>query len=182
MKAAAAARINSSVALAIAVAALAAGCYRVAGKPYENVETVGVKVFVNRTLYRDVDFQLTDALRRELSATSFYTVATPRDADAVLEGELTDYRELAEVIDENQAVTARRIVASARYSLVDNHTGEVLAGPKNAKWSELFRSRTGLPLDEVRQEVFRKLAQRIVTQVFMPWPEDEGQASSSNQE
>ena len=179
---ASAVRIHPPVLLAIIAVALAAGCYRVAGKPYENIDTVGVKVFVNRTLYRDVDFQLTDAIRRELSAGTFYSVAAPRDADAVLEGELTDYRELAEVIDEDQAVTARRLVASARYSLIDNHTGEVLAGPRNAQWNELYRTRTGLPLDEVRQEVFRKLARKIVTQVFMPWPGKEGQVSSSIQE
>jgi len=181
VKAFAGPRVHTSVALAVGVLALAAGCYRVAGKPYENVSTVGVKVFVNKTLYRDVDFELTDALRRELSASTYYTVETPRNADAVLEGELTDYRELAEVVDENQVVTARRIVAAARYSLTDNHTGEVLAGPKTAKWSELYRTRTGLPLDEVRQETFRKLARKIVTQVFMPWPENDGQASSKQE-
>jgi len=161
-----------AAALILLVAASAPGCYRIAGRPYENVQTVGVKVFTNKTLYSGVDFQLTDAVRRELSATTVYAVASPAKADAVIEGDLTEYSEPAEVVDEQQNVVARRLFAAASYRLVDNSSGEVLAGPASARWSELYRMRTGRTLAEVREDLFRKLAQRIVQQVFLPWPDD----------
>ena len=63
---------------------LPAACYRVAGRPYKNVKTVSVSVFTNKTLYRDVDFDLTDQVGREINAlTSYtpvsYTHPSPRD-------------------------------------------------------------------------------------------------------
>ena len=178
----AAATCGTAICVAAFIAS-SAGCYRIAGKAYDDVDTVSVRVFVNKTLYRDVDFQLTDALRREVSALTYYSVGTPDDADAVLEGEVTEYQEPAEVIDENQEVTSRRIHLAASYKLIDSASGDVLAGPKTARWSELYRVRSGLSLAEVREKAVRKLAQKIVQDVFQPWPEkDQGQLSIEKQE
>ena len=158
------------------------GCYRFAGRNFEDVETVGIKVFVNRTLYRDVDFQLTDALRREISATTMYLTDSPGKADAVIEGEVLDYREPAETIDEREEVAARQLVAVASYKLVDARSGEVLAGPGRAEWNELYRVRTGRSLAEVREETFRKLAHKIVQEIFLPWPEKRAAPAGQQQE
>ena len=178
-----AAACGAAACVAAAFIASSIGCYRIAGKAYENVDSVGVKVFVNKTLYRDVDFQLTDALRRELSALTYYAVDTPGKADAVLEGEVAEYKEPADVIDENQEVTSRRLSAAASYRLIDNNSGDVLAGPKTVRWSELYRVRSGQPLADVREKVFRKLAQKIVQDVFQPWPEkQQDQAQTKKQE
>ena len=156
-----------------------AACYRVAGRPYENVRTVSVSVFTNKTLYRDVDFDLTDEVGREINALTFYTLASPEEADAVLEGEVSDYAEKPEAIDENEVVTTWRLVGSATYKLVDNRTGETLAGPQTSRWSEVYPVRTGRTLAEVRKETFRKLAQKIVEQVFMPWPDTDRPAEKN---
>jgi len=155
-----------------AVVLLPAGCYRVAGRPYENVKTVSVNVFTNKTLYRNVDFDLTDQVGREINALTSYVIASPAEADVLIKGEVSDYEEKPEAIDEDEIVTTWRLVASATYRLVDNRTGELLAGPLTSRWSEVYPARTGRTLAEVRKETFRKLAQKIVEQLFMPWPDD----------
>jgi len=157
------------LALAALPVLLLTACYRVAGVPSEGLRSVGVEVFTNKSLYRDVDFQLTDHLRREISAETIYTIESPKTADAVIMGELHDYREDPIVIDENDAVRSWRLVASARYELVDNRTGDVLVGPETVQWSEVYRARSDRPLADVRDEAIRKLARRIVQRVFMPW-------------
>lgn len=169
-------------ALCLLMVVSTAACYRIAGRPYNNISSVGVKVFTNKTLYRDVDFQLSDQLRREISALTFYTIAAPRDADAVLEGEVTRYEELPEAIDEDEMVTARRVVARAAYKLVDNRTGEIIASSGGLNWSEVFPVRTGRTLAQVREETLRKLAQKIVEHAFMPWPEAGDMVAENRQE
>ena len=159
-----------------------AACYRTTGRPYKNVESVSVKVFTNKTLYRDLDFQITDHLRREISALTPCTIGSPRKADAIFQGEVSDYAEVPEAIDKDEVVTTWRLTAKAAYKLVDNHTGEVIASSDGVKWSEVYAVRAGRTLAEVRDETLRKLAQRIVEQAFMPWPEAEASAGKRPQE
>ncbi len=101
---------------------------------------------------------------------------TPKHWNLIDRGSRFDeYRLVAEVIDANEIVITRRISVAASYKLIDSQTGEALAGPKTARWSELYRLRTGRSLTDVRADALRKLAQKIVQDVFQPWPEQNGQ-------
>ncbi len=170
------------VAFIVLMAASATACYRVAGRPYKDVNTVGVRVLTNRTLYGNIDLQLTDQVNRELSALTFYTIASPAKADAVLEAELFDYQELPEAIDENETETVNRLTATATFKLVDTRTGRILAGPGKAQATEVYRLRTGRSLAEVRELTLRKLAQAIIEQAFLPWPKTGRPAEENKQE
>lgn|GEM_PF-1412607 len=151
---------------------LMAACYRTVDTHAEGVRSVAVEVFANKSLYRDVDYMLTDHLRREISAETMYAIGSPQSADAVITGELTSYREEPVVITEDEAVTSRRLVASATCELIDNRTGDALAGPSTVQWSQVYRERSGRTLAEVRDEAMRKLARRIVQQMFIPWSDN----------
>jgi len=162
----------AAAAITVALAAAASGCYTVAGRPYEGVQTVGVTVFTNRSLYRGLDFILTDAVNRELSTLAGYSRTSPGAADTVIEGELTLYREAPEVIDEDQRAVIERLYATATVRLTDSRSGEVFAGPVSVSWRELHRERGERTIQEARAEVMRKLAREIVVELFLPWPEE----------
>src|SRR3954470_5944977 len=56
----------------------------------EDVRTVAVPIFTNKTFRRGVEFQLTGAIVRQLEAKSPYKVVPKERADTILEGEIVD--------------------------------------------------------------------------------------------
>lgn len=54
----------------------------------EDIRTVAVPIFTNRTFRRNLEFRLTDALIKQIEAHSPYKVVPREQADTVLEGEI----------------------------------------------------------------------------------------------
>ncbi len=64
-----------------------AGCGYTAGFTMpEGIETIHVKVFEGKTFYRGLDFDITQALKREILARTDLKVVREKDADVVLSG------------------------------------------------------------------------------------------------
>ena len=60
----------------------------------ENIDSVYVKVFDNRTFRRDVEFDLTDALAKQIEAQTPYKVISSADrADTVISGQIMEITE-----------------------------------------------------------------------------------------
>src|SRR4051795_13456986 len=58
----------------------------------EDVKTVAVPIFQNKTFRRGVEFQLTRALVQQIEAKSLYKVVPKERADTILDGEITEVR------------------------------------------------------------------------------------------
>src|SRR5438105_10506648 len=58
----------------------------------EDVRTVSVPIFKNKTFYRGIEFSLSKALVNTLESNTPYKVAPRERADTVLEGEVEDVR------------------------------------------------------------------------------------------
>lgn len=56
----------------------------------QDVATVAVPIFENDTFHRDVEFELTDALIKEIEARTPYTVAPRSRADTILAGQIRE--------------------------------------------------------------------------------------------
>lgn len=56
----------------------------------DDVRTVAVPIFENRSFRRGVEFRLTQAIVKSMESQTPYKVAPREDADTVLEGEITD--------------------------------------------------------------------------------------------
>src|SRR3954464_15551144 len=58
----------------------------------EDVKTVAVPIFQNKSFRRGVEFQLTRALVQQIEAKSPYKVVPKERADTILDGEITEVR------------------------------------------------------------------------------------------
>jgi hypothetical protein len=63
--------------------------YAVGSSFRDDVGTVAVPIFTNRTFSRDIEFELTDAVIKELQRMTPYRIAGEARADTVLEGVIT---------------------------------------------------------------------------------------------
>jgi len=54
----------------------------------EGIETIAIPIFQNDTYFRDVQFDLTDAIIKEVEARTPYRVASQKTADSILIGQI----------------------------------------------------------------------------------------------
>jgi hypothetical protein len=158
---------NALVAL---LALLCAGCRYANRFPApEGVDTVAIEVFNNRTLYRDLEYELQRALRREVTAKTPLTLGLPDTADAVLSGEILDYRR--QVLRESRAdrPTEYRIVLVVAYELTDRRTGTTLASTRQLHRAADYQLHQGQLESDAREEAIRELARELVQHAFHPW-------------
>ena len=100
----------------------------------DNIGSVGVPIFDNRTPYRGVEFDLTEALIKEIELRTPYKVVHPSKANTVLRGVITNI---------NQRVLSQRKVGG----LPDENEVTMLVNFdwKNQQTGEKLRDRRGLP-------------------------------------
>ena len=79
------------LALAVAILGLGACGYSFRGTLPSHIKTVAVPIFLNRTQEPGVDSIITAAVARAFATNGRLRVVRPADADAILEGEITNY-------------------------------------------------------------------------------------------
>ena len=98
----------------------------------EDVRTVSVPIFKNKTLYRGIEFSLSKALVNTLESNTPYKVAPRERADTILEGEVEDVR-LHTVSNESRAAIPQEQLYVVRVNFVwkDLRTGRILCQREN---------------------------------------------------
>jgi hypothetical protein len=95
-----------------------------------NIHTVRLKIFKNTTFYRGLEFELAEALTREIEQkTPFKVVGGDCDADTELSGTIGNYSK--NVINRNQLNEVREAQTVLGVEVVwrDLRTGEILSRP-----------------------------------------------------
>lgn len=158
--------------LVLALAALAlTGCGYSHETVYpKDVTSVQVKMFGNRTFYRGVEFDLTEALVKEIELRTPYKVISSDGADTVLEGT---------VVHINQTQLSRRklggLPQEVELQMIVDYTW------RNLRTGQTLSDRKGLavvgryvpPVDETlhhgQQEAISKMATTIVSAMAGQW-------------
>ncbi len=148
---------------AVAATFFVTGCgYSLGFRAPANVATVAVPIFDNLTfpLRRDVEYDLTAAVRRELLARTELVLADSAVADLVVHGRIRDFED--RVIAEGRF--DEKIEASLRVAVdlvVEDHR-------RGTRWEQSLRAtepfsvELGEALDDARRRVVAMLAERIV--------------------
>lgn len=142
-----------------------------------NIRSVHVPMFQSDSFRRNLGEQLTEAVCKRIEQVTPYKVVNSSSADTILNGRIIDVRKrvLAEdALDQPRNVEVQYVV---QLSWLDRqgqnlvqHTEIPLPDPVLQIGQEAdFVPESGQSLSTAQQEVVRKLAQQIVSQMELPW-------------
>ena len=179
-------RPTAPVLLAVAFAAAAGGCgytqgndgrkhATVAGYQWrslyrDDVKTVAVPIFHNRSFRRGVEFQLSKAIANHLEATTPYKVAPRERADTILEGEISDIAIRTVSEDSRVAVPQEQLyIVRVNFTWKDLRTGKILAERRRFEQSTTYFPTLGEGEFVGSQQNVERLALAIVQELQADW-------------
>ena len=157
--------------------ALLAGTLLAFGCGYSNdslhpktVQTVYVEMFQSREFRRGIEFELTEALRKELNVSSPYTNAPPEKADTILSGEVLEWRE-ASLGWDPIAIRPRETAATLiiRYRWKDVRTGKLLRDRPRFVTTVTYVRPAGETVASGRLDAVSQMARNIVGDMENDW-------------
>jgi len=150
---------------------LATGCgYSNQSLYRQNVRTVYVDMFHTREFRRGIEFQLTEALRKQISRATPYKNAPKQKADTVLEGEVLDWEEAG--LGKDYVTDRPRELAgtlSVRYRWQDMRTGKLLVDKPLATTTVQYVRLLGEDSFNGYELAVDQMARQIVDSMESPW-------------
>ena len=136
----------------------------------EDVRTVAVPVFGNRSFERNVEFNLSKAVVNYIESSTPYKVVPRERADTILEGEVTRV-EVDTVSNDNRTAIPQEQLLTLRVNFTwkDLRTGRVLAERKGFEQSGTYYPTLGEGRFVGAQQNVERLAVAIVQELQADW-------------
>ncbi len=161
-----------------AFTALLTGCGYIVGNGFgPEIRTVSVPIFQNDTFRRNIEFQLTEAVQKEIQNRTPFRLVKGDQADTQLEGHIVQVRK--DVLGETKFDDPRELqfTIMARVTWKDMRTGQILATEELPISPEAipvigqaeFAPEVGHSLATATQDSVNRLARRIVNMMEAPW-------------
>ncbi len=156
---------------AVLLALLLPGCwgYHTQADTPGRIRSIAVEAFQNRTLYTGLEFELKEALVKEVQAKSALAVVPPGVADAVLEGKILEFSRSVLKQDPDGRDVEFQIVLSAEFSLRERRTGKLLFDREPVNASRSFLLIKGETEATARERGMSRLAEKIVNVIVLHW-------------
>lgn len=136
----------------------------------DDIRTVAVPIFANRSYRRGVEFQLSKAIINRLEATSPYKVVPRERADTVLEGEIVDIHVRTLSADVHTAVPQEQLyLVRVNFTWKDLRTGKILVERRHFEQSASFYPTLGEGQFVGSQQNVERLALAIVQELQADW-------------
>ena len=157
---------------------LLSGCGYMVGSPNAcDVQTVAVPIFTSDSFRRGFEFQLTEAVKKQIQAQTAFRIAEEPYADTRLTGHIVDIRK--GVLSETAFDDPRQLQLTLAVMITweDLRTGQILAQqqiplPPDATLlvgQADFAPELGQSLASANQQLMDRLAHDIVGRMEMPW-------------
>lgn len=91
------------------------------------VQKVGVEVFENDSMLRDIEVPFHQELSRSIRDLIAVPIVAPGDADVIVRGRILDYRRRDGVRNSDNQLLETSVQILAKAELVNRHTGEIIA-------------------------------------------------------
>jgi hypothetical protein len=164
---------------AIHVMLMTTGCATDSTKGYSSaplfrsdISTVAVPIFENKTGVRDVEFQLTDALIKEIEARSPYKVTSGNHADTIVLGQIRDIQ-LDQLSKSRLTGLSEEVILSVTIDFLwkDNRTGKTIVERQSYAGHGLFvpSNPSGEPVELGRFAAVEHLARDVVNEMRAEW-------------
>lgn len=164
--------------LAAALWTLASGCGYIVGNGFgPEIRTVSVPLFQNDTYRRNIEYQLTEAVQKEIQTRTPFRLASGDEADTRLLGRIVQIRK--DVLGETQYDDPRELqfTIQVRVTWEDLRTGRILAEQQVPLSPDMipvsgqaeFAPEVGQSLATATQDAVNRLARKIVNMMEAPW-------------
>jgi len=136
----------------------------------QTVRTVFVDIFQSKEFRRGIEFQLTEAVRKQIDARTPYKNAPREKADTILSGEILEWRENTigrDFLTDTPRETAATL--AIRYRWQDQRTGKLLVDKPRFVTTVQYVRPVAETVFDAREDATNKLARRIVEAMETPW-------------
>lgn len=163
-------RVGGIVVVAVCASVLV-GCGYQTGQLYrDNVETIYVDMFASQEFRRDLEFMLTEAVKKRIGMDTPYQVVGKESADTILTGEVLEERQQAFAPDfRSRLPREKQLTLAVRVQWKDLRSGQILVDHPVLLQSVDYLTPTGETEAFAQQRVVDKLAARIVSQMYDEW-------------
>ena len=136
----------------------------------DDVHTVAVPVFGNRSFRRGVEFSLSKALVNQLEATTPYKVVSREHADTILEGEIVDTHLRAMSADIRTGLPQEQLyIVRVNFTWKDLRTGKILVERRRFEQTTTYYPTLGEGQYVGSQQNVERLALAIVQELQADW-------------
>jgi len=146
----------------------ATGCgYSAHGLFRSDARTVHVAMFESREFRRDLEFMLTEAVKKHINSDTPFRLAPREKADTILKGEILEERQAAFAPDFlTRMPRDRQMTLVIRLEWTDLRTGKVLLDRPLLLQAVDYLPPAGETEKFAQQKVIDRLAARIVAQMY----------------
>lgn len=135
----------------------------------QNVRNVYIKIFDNETFRRDLEFDLTKAIKEEILFRTKLRIVDKKHADSILFGALTAVSESVLIESPDAEVIESSVSVSVNFSWVDQRTGRPLIDKNEVSASAEFIARRNEDVRTGEIEAFVDVARKIVNLMERTW-------------
>ena len=161
---------NGLISLVVTLAALS-GCGYRAGELYRpNIETVHVEIFASREFRRELEFKLTEAVKKRIGLDTPYRLAPPEKADTILKGEVLEVRQAAFATDyETRLPREKQLTLAVRVQWKDLRSGHMLIDQPVELQAVDYLPPAGESEPFAQERAIDRLAAKIVAKMYDEW-------------
>jgi hypothetical protein len=137
-----------------------------------DIRSVAVAVFENRSFYRDLEFDVTEALIKQIERDTPYKVVSGSIADSVLTGAVVRVRQdLVSRSEEGGVPQEVELRVVVNFDWTDGRTGQVLRSRQGLEATGRYIPvrRIGQPRELAEQEAAQRMAEAIVAAMRSDW-------------
>ena len=136
----------------------------------EDVRSVSIPVFKNRTYYRGVEFSLTKALANQIESRTPYKVVSDERADTMLYGEVVEVDIRTVSNDPRTAIPQEQLMGlRVNFTWKDLRTGQILTERRNFEQTNSFYPTLGESRFVGSQLAVERLALGIAQELQADW-------------
>ena len=136
----------------------------------EDVRTVAVPIFTNRSYARGLEVQLTKAITNHLESNTPYKVASRDNADTILEGEIVSVSGAMVSADAHSALPQEEMITiTVNFVWKDLRSGQILAQRRSFQQSTMYYPTLGEGAYVGKQSGAERLAIAIVQELQAEW-------------
>lgn len=135
-----------------------------------NIDTVYVEMFESREFRRDLEFLLTEAVKKRIGTDTPYRLAAPEHADIMLKGEVLEERQNAYAPDfRTRQPRDVQMTMVVRVQVKDLRDGRILVDKPLLLQAVDYLPPAGESEAFAQQKAMDRLAARIVAETYSDW-------------